>query len=150
MSLTLIPSLYGMAALVHKSFVRAEYAEALTDPVGLRHDLLSLEGNGVRFFQELENMTTADDVIYILEPSMGIPLNNRRLLVEEHAHLRSKDDLATRTYQGTPNGKLYLPLPKLLVTDGRAEVIKESFRDISQWNQRQIPNQPDWLLLIGQ
>ncbi|MBH58452.1 MAG: hypothetical protein CMJ82_14850 [Planctomycetaceae bacterium] len=149
-SLTLIPSLYGMAALVHKSFVRAEYAEALTDPVGLRHDLLSLEGNGVRFFQELENMTTADDVIYILEPSMGIPLNNRRLLVEEHAHLRSKDDLATRTYQGTPNGKLYLPLPKLLVTDGRAEVIKESFRDISQWNQRQIPNQPDWLLLIGQ
>lgn len=148
--LTLIPSIYGIAALGHKSFIRAQYAEALTDPVGLRHDLLSLEGDGVRFFQELENMTTADDVIYILEPSMGIPLNNRRLLVEEHAHLRSIDDLAARTYQGMPNGKLYLPLPKQLVTDGRAEVIKNSFRDISHWHQTAITSQPDWLLLVGQ
>ena len=103
----------------------------------------------MKFFQELKDITTADDVIYILEPSMGIPLVSRRLLVEEHAHLRSKDDLAARVYQGTPNGKIYLPLPMQLVNDGRAEVIQHSFRDISRWDQRAIPSQPDWLLFIG-
>jgi len=147
--LTLFPCLYGLAALGHKTFIRAQHAKALTDSVGLRHDLLSVKGDGVKFFQELKEMTTADDVIYLLEPSMGIPLANRRLLVEEHAHLRSKDDLEARTYQGTPNGKIYLPLPMQLVNDGRAEVIQHSFRDISRWNQRTIPSQPGWLLFIG-
>ena len=80
---------------------------------------------------------------------MGIPLKERRLFLEEHAHLRTKEVLASRNYRGTPAGTLYLPLPKQLVEDGRAEAIKNSFRDITDWSESTIENQPDWILLSG-
>lgn len=146
---TLIPSLYGIAALGHKTFIRAQYAERLTDSDGLRHDLLSRTGDAVAFFDQLNKQTTSEDVIYILEPTMGIPLKERRLFMEEHAHLRTKEVLASRNYRGTPAGTLYLPLPKQLVEDGRAEAIKNSFRDITDWSESTIENQPDWILLSG-
>ena len=147
---TLIPSLYGVAALGHKTFIRSQYAERLTDSNGLRHDLLSRNGDAAAFFEQLNKQTTSDDVIYLLEPTMGIPLKERRLFIEEHAHLRTKETLASRTHQGKPAGTLYIPLPKRLVEDGRAEAIKNSFRDITDWSKSTIENQPDWILLLGQ
>ena len=146
---TLIPSLYGVAALGHKTFIRSQYAERLTDSNGLRHDLLSRTGDAAAFFEQLNKQTTSDDVIYLLEPTMGIPLKERRLFIEEHAHLRTKETLASRSYRGKPAGTLYIPLPKRLVEDGRAEAIKNSFRDITDWSKSTIESQPDWILLLG-
>ena len=97
----------------------------------------------------LEKQTTSEDVIYILEPTMGIPLKKRRLFIEEHPHLRSREYLASRNYRGTPAGRLFIPLPKQLVDEGKADAIKKSFQDISNWEESTIQSQPDWILLIG-
>ncbi len=148
--LAVIPSLYGLAALGHKTFIRSQYADALTDPVGLRHDVLSPGGSAVSFFHELSSITTTNDVIYLLEPTMGISVHQGRLFVEEHAHLRSKEVLASRSYHGTPAGKLYIPLPKTMVADGRAQAIQDSFKDISSWKEINMDSQPEWLLFIGE
>ncbi|MBA63507.1 MAG: hypothetical protein CMJ76_14210 [Planctomycetaceae bacterium] len=148
-SFALIPSLYGIASLGDKTFIRSRYADALTDSNGLRHDLLSKTGDGAAFFEMLEKMTTAKDVIYIIEPTMGIPLKKRRLFIEEHAHLRSRTSLASRNYRGTPAGNLFIPLPKQMVNQGKADAIKRSFQDISNWKVSVMQSQPDWILLIG-
>ena len=148
-SLTIIPGLYGLAALGHKTFVRAEYASNLTDADGLRHDLLSRNGNAVDFFTHLSNASTEQDVIYLIEPTMGIPLSGRRLLIEEHAHLRTKEALTSRVYEGTPHGNVLIPIPNQLVLDGRAKAIEQSFSGLNTWRQEAIESQPDWVMLIG-
>ncbi|MBL98320.1 MAG: hypothetical protein CMM06_01390 [Rhodopirellula sp.] len=149
LGLTVVPCSYGLLALGHKTFVRSQYATALTDGNGLRHDVLSPTGDAKAFFQFLNESTTTDDVIYIIEPTMGIPLNRRRLFSEEHAHLRTKKDLSKRVFQGSPKGQLYLPLPRALKEDGRAAAIQNSFIDINRWQEESLASQPDWVLLIG-
>ena len=62
LGLTVVPCSYGLLALSHKTFVRSQYATALTDGNGLRHDVLSPTGDAKAFFQFLNESTTTDDV----------------------------------------------------------------------------------------
>ena len=147
--LVLIPCLYGVLSLGHKTFVRSQVAAARTGPKGLRHDLLSDTGNAKAFFHELNRQCGEQDMIFITDPALGIPLSAKRLFTEEHAHLRTQEELQRRTYKGYPPGKLLLPLPQWMVTDGRATIIQNSFRDVEHWTTNKLDSQPDWVLFIG-
>jgi hypothetical protein len=101
------------------------------------------------FFADLLAVSSPDDVIYVIDPALGIPLVSRRLFTEEHASLRTKEELAQRTFNGRPQGRLLIPLPKPMIDDGRAIAIRDSFKDISHWTTSEIRGQPYWILLIG-
>ena len=148
-TLILVPCLYGVLSLGDKTFIRSQVAAARTGPMGLRHDLLSDQGNAQAFFQELEMLCGELDMIFITDPALGIPLSRQRLFTEEHAHLRTHKELQRRIYKGHPPGKLLLPLPRSMITDGRATIIQNSFRDVEHWTTNQLHSQPDWVLFIG-
>jgi hypothetical protein len=101
------------------------------------------------FFADLLAVSDPDDVLYVIDPALGIPLVSRRLFTEEHASLRTKEELAQRTFNGRPQGRLLIPLPKFMIDDGRAIDICDSFKDIPHWTTSEMRGQPYWILLIS-
>jgi hypothetical protein len=142
--LVIVPCLYGTLSLMDKT-LRME----TSGPQGLRHSLLESTDDVPGFFDELLTLSTDQDVIYITDPALGIPLVSRRLFTEEHAHLRSQAELSRREFHGRPQGRLLIPLPLGLQVDGRGETICNSFKDISHWTTHKLSSQPTWVLYIG-
>ncbi len=142
--LVLVPCLYGVLSLMDKT-LRVE----TSGPHGLRHRLLESADDVPGFFEELLTLSTDQDVIYITDPALGIPLVSRRLFTEEHAHLRSLAELSHREFHGRPLGRLLIPLPRELQADGRGETICNSFKDVSHWTTHKLSSQPTWVLYIG-
>jgi hypothetical protein len=142
--LVIAPCLYGVLSLMDKT-LRME----TSGPQGLRHSLLESADDVPGFFDELLTLSTDQDVIYITDPALGIPLISRRLFTEEHAHLRSQTELSRREFPGRPRGRLLIPLPLELQADGRGETICNSFKDISHWTTHKLSSQPSWVLYIG-
>ena len=142
--LVLVPCTYGVAAMWEKSF-----SFHGVGPNGLRHPSLNGKFDSKMFFADLLAVSDPHDVIYVIDPALGIPLVSRRLFTEEHASLRTKEELAQRTFNGRPQGRLLIPLPKTMIDDGRAIAIRDSFKDISHWTTSEIPSHPFWILLIG-
>ena len=142
--LVIVPCLYGVLSLMDKT-LRME----TSGPQGLRHSLLESADDVPGFFDELLTLSTDQDVIYITDPALGIPLVSRRLFTEEHAHLRSQTELSRREFHGRPRGRLLIPLPLELQADGCGETICDSFKDISHWTTHKLSSQPSWVLYIG-
>jgi hypothetical protein len=142
--LVIVPCLYGVLSLMDKT-LRME----TSGPQGLRHSLLESADDVPGFFDELLTLSTDQDVIYITDPALGIPLVSRRLFTEEHAHLRSQTELSRREFHGRPRGRLLIPLPRELQADGCGETIRDSFKDISHWTKHKLSSQPSWVLYIG-
>ncbi|HIN52751.1 MAG TPA: hypothetical protein EYM79_00450 [Planctomycetes bacterium] len=142
--LVIVPCTYGVAAMWEKAWSLADVG-----PNGLRHASLDLKMDSKMFFADLLAVSSSDDVIYVIDPALGIPLVSRRLFTEEHASLRTKEELAQRTFNGRPQGRLLIPLPQFMIDDGRAIAIRDSFKDISHWTTSEIHGQPRWILLIG-
>jgi len=142
--LAIVPCLYGVLSLMDKN-LRVE----ASGPQGLRHPLLKSADDVPGFFDELLGLSTDQDVVYITDPALGIPLVSRRLFTEEHAHLRSRTELSRREFHGRPRGRLLIPLPLKLQMDGRGKAICNSFKDISHWTTHKLSSQPTWVLYIG-
>jgi hypothetical protein len=142
--LVIVPCTYGVAAMWEKAVLIGNVG-----PNGLRHASLDLKMDSKMFFADLLAVSSSDDVIYVIDPALGIPLVSRRLFTEEHASLRTKEELAQRTFNGRPQGRLLIPLPQFMIDDGRAIAIRDSFKDISHWTTSEIHGQPRWILLIG-
>ncbi len=142
--LVIVPCAYGVGAMWKKASSLANVG-----PNGLRHASLDEKMDSTMFFADLLAVSSSDDVIYVIDPALGIPLVSRRLFTEEHASLRTKEELAQRTFNGRPQGRLLIPLPKFMIDDGRAIAIRDSFKDISHWTTSEIRGQPYWILLIG-
>jgi hypothetical protein len=142
--LVIVPCTYGVGAMWEKAFHIAGVG-----PNGLRHASLAGKLDPKIFFADLLAVSDPDDVLYVIDPALGIPLVSRRLFTEEHASLRTKEELAQRTFNGRPEGRLLIPLPKFMFDDGRAIAIRDSFKDISHWTTSEIHYHPYWILLIG-
>jgi hypothetical protein len=142
--LVIVPCAYGVAAMWEKT-----WSTDGVGPNGLRHASLEAKMDSKMFFADLLAVSDPHDVLYVIDPALGIPLVSRRLFTEEHASLRTKEELAQRTFNGRPQGRLLIPLPKFMIDDGRAIAIRDSFKDISHWTTGEIHSHPYWILLIG-
>jgi len=148
--LVVLPATYGAATLVDKSLFRSRSAASKTGPLGIRHDLLGVDGNAKKFYKEIRQAIREGgegSVLYIIDPGMALPLADQRLLIE-HAHLRTVEHLEKKRYTGCPPGGVFLVLPGEFAANGKLAVIENSFQDVD-WQPIPLDSQPAWILKRG-
>jgi hypothetical protein len=149
--LVVLPATYGAATLVDKSLFRSRSAASRTGPLGIRHDLLGVDGNALEFYEEIRQATREGgegSVLYIIDPGMALPLADQRLLIQ-HAHLQTVGHLEKKRYTGCPRGGVFLVLPGEFATNGKLAVIENSFPDVANWQPIPLDSQPAWIMKRG-
>jgi len=143
--LVLLPAAYGKATLIQKMLIRGRTAANQVGPAGIRHDLLSANGDARQFYRELGAALDKETVVYVIDPAMAVALADQWLLIE-HAHLRPLDFLAEKRYQGQPAGGVLIAVPSSFLANGKLAAIQQSFVDISGWQQLPTESKVDWVL----
>ncbi|HIA18052.1 MAG TPA: hypothetical protein EYN70_01300 [Planctomycetaceae bacterium] len=146
-----IPALYGAATATSKTVVRGSAAAARTGPLGIRHDLLGKDGNAKRFYENLKKLQKGPTTTYyLLEHALALPLAEERILIE-HAHLRTREHLASKQYKGIPEDGVILVVPGHFEDNGKLATIQGSFIDIKEghWETSSLKSQPNWLVSIS-
>lgn len=141
------PALYGAATLVDKSLIRSSYAANLTGASGIRHDVLTKDGDAVEFFAELEQLTTNKRLLLIIDPAMQLELPHSRVLME-HLHLRTNEQLsAKQSYNHLPENGILIAAPSELLHDGRLDTYLDLFAEPKVVRQDSSSFMPDWKLI---
>lgn len=143
----IVPSVYGLVALVDKAWLRTQN-RITTDGEGIRHDILAGD-NGKAFFSEIESkIGKSNPLLFISSPDLAIPLSNHRFIAQ-HTDFVPLEELKSMKYRGRPADGVIIIYPKYFAQNFKLEAICQSFQDIQEWKQESLASSKNWTILRG-
>lgn len=131
--------------------VRAANAGPQDSPSGVRVTSLGSRVSTERLHDELRALlSSSQTVLYVTFPDILLLRPSQRfVLVYVLDQARSIEELRLMAYHGLPESGIALLLSPILEIDGRAEAIRDSFKDVDGWKQVPLHSALGWSVWLS-